>query len=156
MSHTPPTEVTDVLGRTLPVKHTWPDGSWECPHCGYGYSPDRGPCKGRAQGYRTDCGDGLHCQDPACFANPHFPAEEARKRLAEAERRRAEEQARQRNAEQALKRAEQERDARAQKLAEVRVEAEQRGACVRCALKDAPWRVKYVKHRAKCPLEGRR
>lgn len=146
-----PEHVTDVLGNVRPVKHAWPDGSWECPFCGYGYDPKRGPCKGRAAGYHTDCGTGQHCQNPACFANPHYPVDRARQELAAHERRKAEEAARLRDLESARKRAESERAALAQKLAEIRVEAEQRGACVRCALADAPYRVKFVKHRTVCP-----
>ena len=156
-----PSQVTDILGRSLPVARSWPDGSWECPHCGYGYDPSRGPCKGRAMGYRTDCTSdelpveqrGIHCQNPACFANPHYPVEEARTRLAEQARRAGDERARQRNHEAAMERIAQGQAARAKALADVRAIAVERGCCVRCALKDAPYRVKYVKHRAKCPLE---
>jgi len=155
-----PTHITDVLGTTLPVKLSWLDGSWECPHCSYGYDPARGPCKGRAQGYRTDCTSaelpveqrGVHCQNPACFANPHYPVEEARKRIDEHNRRKAEETSRQRNHEWAAQQREQGRIARVARLAEIRTEAIGKGCCVRCALKDAPYRVKYVKHRVKCPL----
>jgi len=156
-----PSHVTDVLGKTLPVTHTWPDGSWECPHCCTAYSPKQGPCRGRAIGYRTDCASdalpieqrGVHCQNPACFANPHYPVEDARVRLAEHARREAEDAARQRNHESAMKRIAEGKIARDVRLAEIRAEAIERGCCVRCALKDAPYRVKYVKHRVKCPLE---
>lgn len=156
-----PAHITDVLGKTLPVTHTWPDGSWECPHCCTAYSPKQGPCRGRAIGYRTDCASdalpieqrGVHCQNPACFANPHYPVEDARARLAEHARRKAEDTARQRNHESAMKRIAEGKIARDVRLAEIRAEAIERGCCVRCALKDAPYRVKYVKHRVKCPLE---
>ncbi len=156
-----PSHITDVLGKTLPVTHTWPNGSWECPHCGYGYDHSRGPCKGRAMGYRADCTSdelpveqrGIHCQNPACFANPHYPVEEARTRLAEHARRKAEDAARQLNHESTMKRIAKEKIARDARIAEIRAEAIERGCCVRCALKDAHYRVKYVKHRVKCPLE---
>ena len=175
-----PSHVTDVLGKTLPVTHTWPDGSWECPHCCTAYSPKQGPCRGRAIGYHTDCHAvrhapdasyeqqlrdigahealppsalGVHCQNPACFANPHYPVEDARTRLAEHARRKAEDAARQRNHESAMKRIAEGKIARDARLAEIRAEAIGRGCCIRCALKDAPYRVKYVKHRMKCPLE---
>ncbi len=155
-----PSHVTDVLGKTLPVTHTWPDGSWECPHCCTAYSPKQGPCRGRAIGYRTDCASdalpieqrGVHCQNPACFANPHYPVEDARVRLAEHARREAEDAARQRNHESAMKRIAEGKIARDVRLAEIRAEAIERGCCVRCALKDAPYRVKYVKHRGNCTL----
>lgn len=55
------TQVTDVLGRVRDVQRTWPDGSWECPFCGYGFSAERGLCRGQKQGYREDCGNGEHC-----------------------------------------------------------------------------------------------
>lgn len=151
-----PSSVTDVLGRTRTVAHTWPDGSWECPFCGYGFDPKRGLCKGTAAGYRTACGDGNHCQNPACFANPHYPVERAREELAAAERRKTEDETRKRNREAAMRRATQDKQARDQRASEIRVEAERQGACVRCALKDAPYRVKYIKHRVRCPLEPRR
>lgn len=156
-----PSHITDVLGKMLPVTRTWPDGSWECPHCCTAYSPKQGPCRGRATGYRTDCASaelpveqrGIHCQNPACFANPHYPVEEARTRLAEHARRKAEDTARQRNHELAMQRIAEGKIAREARLAEIRAEAIGRGCCVRCALKDAPYRVKYVKHRVKCPLD---
>lgn len=146
-------QITDVLGRTRAVAHSWPDGSWECPFCAYAYDPKRGKCRGRAAGYHTDCGEGEHCQNPACFANPHYPVERAREALTTDERRKKEEAARIRDAESARRRAEQDREVRVAKIAAIRAEAEQGGACVRCALKDAPYRTKFVKHRRKCPLE---
>lgn len=156
-----PSHITNVLGRSLPVERTWPDGSWECPHCGYGYDPARDKCKDQAMGYRTDCTSdelpaeqrGIHCQNPACFANPHYPVEEALARLAEHARCKAEDAARQRNHESARQCITDGKIARNARLAEIRAEAIGKGCCVRCALKDAPYRVKYVKHRVKCPLE---
>lgn len=151
-----PIEVMDVLGNVRLVKHTWSDGSWECPFCSYGYNPKYGPCKGKAAGYHTDCGAGEHCQNPACFANPHYPVERARQELAAHERRKAEEAARIRIHEDAMRRIEADRKARDAKLAAIRAEADSKGACIRCALKDAPYRVKFVKHRGTCPLDKSR
>ena len=148
-----PTEIVDVLGRIRPVVHAWSDGSWECPFCGYGYNPKSGPCKGIAAGYQADCVHREHCQNPACCANPHYPVERAREDLDVEEQRAAEAKARERNHEATMKRIAQEQQAREQKIANIRAEAAKLGACVRCALKDATWRVKYVKHRIKCPLQ---
>lgn len=149
-----PTQITDVLGRIRDVKHTWPDGSWECPFCFAGFDPSRGPCRGRTQGYREDCGKGEHCQNPACFANPHYPVERAREVMAAEERRRAEEAQRIEIAEFQRKYAEEQAAERREKIAAIRAEAESRGFCVRCALKDAPYRTpKYIKHRTRCPFD---
>ena len=148
-----PTQITDVLGRVRDVRHTWPDGSWECPFCFAGFDPSRGPCRGKAQGYREDCGSGEHCQNPACFANPHYPVERAREVMAAEERRRAEEQQRIEIVEFRRKYAEEQATERREKIAAIRAEAQSRGACVQCALKDAPDRTpKYIKHRTRCPL----
>ena len=148
-----PTQITDVLGRVRDVKHTWPDGSWECPFCFSGFDPSRGPCRGQAQGYREDCGKGDHCQNPACFANPHYPVERARELMHAEERRQFEEACRKDIAEFRRKYAEEQATERREKLAAIRAEADKRGACVQCALKDAPYRTpKYTRHRTRCPL----
>ena len=150
------TQITDVLGRVRDVQRTWPDGSWECPFCGYGYSVERGPCKGQTQGYREDCSNGEHCQNPACFANPHYPVERAREVLANEERKRAEEAQRLENLRIRREYAEEQARARAEKIRGVQKEAQARGACIRCALKDAPYcEPKFIKHRTRCPLESR-
>lgn len=146
-----PSSVFDVLGRERLVEHTWPDGSWECPFCGYGYDPKRGACRGTAMGYRTDCGNGEHCQNPACFANPHYPVERAREELAAAEQRRAADEARKRDHEAKMQQLAEDRKAREQQMSDIRAEAGRRGACVRCALKDAPYRVKFIVHKKACP-----
>lgn len=150
------TQVTDVLGRVRDVQRTWPDGSWECPFCGYGFSAERGLCRGQKQGYREDCGNGEHCQNPACFANPHYPVERAREVLATEERKRAEEAQRLENLRSRREYAEEAAAERRAKIHAIRKEAESRGACIRCALKDAPYREpKFIKHRTRCPLEPR-
>ena len=151
-----PTQVTDVLGRVRDVQRTWPDGSWECPFCGSAYDPRRGFCRGQKQGYREDCGDGEHCQNPACFANPHYPVERAREVLANEERKRAEEAQRVEIAEFRRRYAEEQAAERRAKIQSIRTEAQARGACIRCALKDAPYREpKFIKHRTRCPLDLR-
>lgn len=129
-----PMQITDV-GRVRDVKHTWSEGAWECPFCFSGYDPSRGPCRGQAQGYREDCGKGEHCQNPACFANPHYPVERAREAMAAEERRRAEEASRAEIAEFRKRYAEEQAAERRAKTEAIRKEAESRGACIRCALK---------------------
>lgn len=149
----PPAEVVDVLGRVRPVVRTYVGGEWECPFCRYGVDPSR-PCPGRLGGYAADCSGAAHCQNPACFANVHYPIDRAREDLAAAERREREEARRKRDREAAAQRAEDDRHAREARVEAIRNEARERGACVRCAMHDT-YRVKFVKHRGPCPRERR-
>ena len=72
--------------------------------------------------------------------------------VAATERKRAEEAQRAEIAEFRRKYAEEQAAERREKIAAIRTEAESRGACVRCALKDAPYRTpKYIRHRTRCP-----
>ena len=74
--------------------------------------------------------------------------------MAAEERRRAEEQQRIEIVEFRRKYAEEQATERREKIAAIRAEAQSRGACVQCALKDAPDRTpKYIKHRTRCPLD---
>ncbi len=150
-----PVEITDVIGRTRPVVHSWPDGSWECPFSHSGVNVRRDLCAGPgASGYRGGACGKVHCHAPGCVANPHYPPDRARADVVEAERREKEEAQRKRDREWAARRAEEDRQTREEQRKEIRQEAEARGACVRCALKDAPFRTKFVKHRkpGACPL----
>ncbi len=146
-------KAVDVLGRCRHILHEWDNGAWECPFCFSGVEPVA--CRGRAAGYGVEC-SAVHCQNPACFANPHYPAATARAKLDEAEAREREEAQRKRNHADAVKRGEESRAARAARAVEIRNEARTRGACERCALHDSEFRApKYVKHRGPCPRERR-
>lgn len=73
--------------------------------------------------------------------------------MAAEERRRAEEASRAEIAEFRKRYAEEQAAERRAKTEAIRKEAESRSACVRCALKDAPYHTpKYIKHRTRCPL----
>jgi hypothetical protein len=128
--------VIDCLGRELVVISAYPDGSYNCPSCGYGVRPEE-----------------PHCQNPCCYTRPGFPAETARQWEAEREARKAAELERARNAE-ANRRAHEEykRDREAAIVAAL-AEAKRKGACSTCTLYSfrhgGP--VKYTKHRGICP-----
>ncbi len=145
-------EITDVLGRTRTVDKVFDDGSWNCPFCNYAVNPSQ-TCRGRAAGYRNDCGTVAHCQNPACSANPHNPAEWVREQEAEAERQKREERARETRMAEAVKRAQEDREARAAATESLRQVAIKTGACVRCALHPSNYKKKLVKHRGPCPRE---
>ena len=142
--------VIDVLGRTRPIEKIWPDGSYNCPFCMAAVEANR-----KCVGYPGGCSYGTHCQNRACFANPHYPVDRARREYAEHERRREEEAQRAANREWSNRYAEEQRRERAAQIDAIAKEAQTRGACVRCALKDAPYRTKFVKHRGACPLSKR-
>ncbi len=149
----PPENITDVLGRFRPVARVWDGGAWQCPFCFSAVEPVE--CRGRAAGYGAEC-SAVHCQNPACFANAHYPAATAREKLAEAEARDREDAQRKRNHAAAMARGEESRAARAARTVEIRAEARTRGACERCALHDSEFRApKYTKHRGACPRERR-
>jgi hypothetical protein len=125
-------EVVDCLGRKR-LADPYPDGSYNCPFCWAAVRPADGGCP-----------------NPACVARPGFPAETAREWLAKEEAKR-EEDARRAWQEQHAKDRATERE---QKRQEAIVEANQRGACLRC-LFDRYGRVKFVKHRKPCPNGAR-
>ncbi len=143
-----PTEITDVLGRTRPVVYSYEDGSWNCPFC---FSA---VVSGERCHWDRACVSG-HCNNPACFANAHYPAHTARERLAEAEAKEREERERKANHAWAMKRAEEDAQARAAAREALRQKAIEIGACVRCALDRSNYRGKLVKHRGACPKERR-
>lgn len=133
--------VTDVLGETRQIEKVWPSGEYECPFCHY-------PAKSVATG----------CQNPACSASEHAisHADQTRpvfeKHRQAAEERKAEESRRQRDREWYERNREDQRLEREKKTNDIVEQARAKGACVRCALKSAPYRVKFIKHRGKCPL----
>ncbi len=146
-------EITDVLGRVRTVEKVYPDGSWNCPFCFSAVGVDRDVRDAQRHYTGGGCGK-THCQNPACFANPHYPPDRARAEVAAAEARAREEASRKEVHRWAMARAEEARQARAAHKAEVRAEAEKRGACVSCALHSLRFGAavaKFTKHRAVCP-----
>lgn len=131
--------ITDVLGRERPADKVWPDGSYNCPFCWAAVFPDKRPCP-----------------NPACTANPGYPIERAREELARQEQREKERREREKLEDWRREYAEQRHQERLAVLTNIQSEAMRRGACVDCALKDAPYRTKYVKHRTTCPLKRAR
>lgn len=123
-------EITDILGATRPVLHTWPDGSHECPFCGYA-----------ARG---------QCENPACSAckwatpaNRHHFEEKAREQATRA----AEEAQRKRNHEIAMRRIEEDRQARLAAVRELSEQVRIAGGCWECSYR----RGKVLRHRGECP-----
>lgn len=151
-------QITDVLGRVRPVEKVYPAGEWNCPFCWAAVSPERDVCLAARGTYMTDCDSGVHCPNPACFANPHYPVDRARAELAEAEERAREEARRKEIHEWAMKRAEEDRQARAANTDSVRAQAEAKGACAPCALFSLRFGAavaKFTKHRGACPRARR-
>ena len=143
--------VVDVLGNVRPKGHAYPGGDWNCPFCGAAVLTPNDeryrPC--------TYCKE-VHCQNPACHANPHYPVERARANVAKDEARKAEEQEREKNRVWRQNYAEEQRKERETTTNEIIREAEKRGACVRHALLGFPYqKAKFVKHRGPCPLGGK-
>ena len=133
--------ITDVMGRSRPVDRVYDDGSWNCPFCFSAVRLSEGWCHG-----------------PGCFANPSYPVDRAREELKKAEARDREDAQRKANHAFAMKRAEEDRQARAAHVEGIRQEAQERGACVRCALHSVRFGgmlAKFTKHRGACPLERR-
>jgi hypothetical protein len=128
--------VVDALGRELVVIQAYPDGSYNCPSCHYA-----------VQAHEP------HCQNPACFTRPGYPAADQAKREAEeVERKRAEAQ-RRRDHELAIQRHDDEVKRRLARDREIIAAAEASGACVRCALESVRYGrpLKLTKHRKACP-----
>ena len=148
--------ITDVLGRVRPVDKVYPAGEWNCPFCWAAVSPERDACRGRAGGYAADCSGETHCPNPACLANPHYPVARAREELAAAEAKAEEDRQRAEIHRGVMARAEEARQARTAHQAEVRARAEERGACVSCALHSLRFgsaEAKFTRHRSPgaCP-----
>lgn len=123
--------VVDCLGTILQVLQAYPDGSYNCPSCGYGVKASE-----------------PNCQNPACFTRPGYPPDVARKQLAEHATRKADEKRRQHDHETAIERAIQwHRDRSAQQATFIEL-AKTMGKCPKCALHYS----KLVKHRGICPL----
>jgi hypothetical protein len=142
-------EVRDVLGNVRPKGHVYPNGDWNCPFCGAAVMT---PADER---YRP-CGacDKVHCQNPGCHANPHYPVERAREDVRRAEARKAEEREREETSRWREQHAAEQRKERETRQNEIIQEAKKRGACVRHALLNFPYQPpKFVKHRGPCPLE---
>jgi hypothetical protein len=126
--------ITSVLGVTLQVDKTWPDGSFECPFCHYAVFAPRD-----------------RCDNPSCPASAWAtPAnrqrfQEAHDR-AEAERQRETE--RRRNHEIAMRRITKEREARDEATRAWYAKVRAFRGCPRCSDQH---RDKVVRHRGKCP-----
>lgn len=131
--------VRDCLGRERAIEKRWPDGSYNCPFCGYATRGEAG------------------CPNPACFArvDPPFPVEMAREMLAKVEERERELVERIERHKRALARIESDKAAMFDRCRQISTEAESRGACVHCALESARFgrTPKYTKHRNGCPRE---
>lgn len=132
--------ITDCLGRERETVHVWPDGSYECPFCGYG----------------VEIGTAA-CRNPACFATPGFSPERAREQLAQQEAREAEEHSKVAVAAFRESYARERRETEAKKRTELAAECATRGACARC-LFAAGWEYRaprFIKHRKVCPRTSR-
>jgi hypothetical protein len=129
--------VTLPTGDSRPIESVDTQGAFMCPWCG-------GPVFPKDKAWAT-----RQCANPACLAYPGLSTDYVRAEQARREQRRQEEEDRRRSNE--AMRAYFERDKReeAERWAEVRAEAEKRGACVACLYR-SQWRYgtpKYVKHR---------
>lgn len=136
----PDMTICNVLGETREAHDVYPDGSWNCPFCSSANYPGDAPCR-----------------NPGCEASKYANAERI---LAERDR------------QVALVREAAERQARAEWAAQYQVEqtqarvefqqsvitmAQERKACVRCALESTHHgfrrEAKYTRHRGQCPRE---
>lgn len=134
--------VVDCLGRMRAPAKLFPDGSYNCPFCGY--SVRGGSEEAKAQ----------RCQNPACFARlTPYPAELAQEHLAAEAARKKSETDRIAQAREASERAAQREREEQARTAEILAEAERRGACKTCALHSARYGLapKYTKHKKACP-----
>lgn len=138
--------VRNILGEERAVEHAYPDGSYECPFCHYAV---QGTLRG--------------CPNPACTARVDertgeldYPRERAERERTASGARASEEAERLANVEWSRQWREDQRTEQAARRMDVEKEAIARGACVRCALKDFPYRPPvFTKHRKECPLEVR-
>ena len=130
-----------ILGDERIVRQMWPDGSFTCPFCGSAVRATERPCP-----------------NPWCDASPYYSAERLQAERDKRAARENEEYQRKRNHAWAMERITREREERDQLYTDVRATAEQRGACVRCALHSLRYgaqEAKYTKHRNGCP-QGRK
>ena len=130
------TTITTVLGDSREAKRTYPDGSFDCPYCTY---PIIAPV--------------TQCSNPWCEAHPKLSAEaliaiRADKAAHAAEVSRWEAMNRIRIA-AAAQRAEAHRQWEREQVAE----AKRRGACLRCLFQSGWERVKFIRHRGRCPKQ---
>lgn len=125
-------EITSILGETRPILKTWPDGSHECPFCGYPACPA--------------------CENPACPASVHATAANRRwfEAAAAAEALLREAEARRRNYEIAVLRISREQAELGERRADWYAWVSACGACHRCS---NMYSERIVRHREKCPKE---
>jgi hypothetical protein len=129
-----PITLTDILGETREIVFTWPDGSFQCPFCGYASR------------------DGV-CDNPACSAS-HWATPGNRHHFQEmkdrTERERAESAERRRNHEIAMRRIEEDNRARGQRRAEFIARVREAGGCLLCS---DEYHDKVRRHRKGCPKD---
>lgn len=132
-------DITSVLGVTKSVMHTWPDGSFECPHCCTAvFTPAE------------------LCDNPACPASKWAtPANRAR--FQEAQDRHdtqvRQEQERKRYHEIAMKRIAEDNERARQVRREFIIRVRDAGGCLRCS---DQYHNRIRRHRGGCPKENKR
>ena len=142
-----PVNVTDVLDRTRPVAHTYPDdGSYDCPFCACAVIAPKS-----------------QCENPGCPASTYALAhpESCRQAFADRERRDAEHRAevdrRTATHRWALEYIAAGNAERAEWTAAQYTEQARRGTCRRCLKPDAfRHQARFVKHRGPCPEKEQR
>lgn len=138
-ANNPVVEVADVLGRVRLVKQTYPEGSYECPFCGYPVI--------------IKIGEPALCDHGWCTANPAMPVAAAQKIVDDLAKARAETEARNAEHERRMNWIESERMARQTRInEEIRV-AREDGYCLACLYKGPGGKVKHVRHKRpeNCP-----
>lgn len=134
-------QVTNVLGETLPVTHTFEDGSYSCPHCDY-------PIVIGSSNWIVGS-----CNNPVCSANPSTRAETViRQRERAAQQERAKANAKSREESIRLTMAARAADHKQWEQEQI-AEARRKGCCLRCLFAPGWKRVKFIKHRTTCPKE---
>lgn len=133
----------NVLGIAREITRTYPDGSYDCPHCGYAVHVrlHQGCDNG-------SCAASTHALANPAVTRPIFAAiETKRQQLA------AEERQRQLNHEWAMERIEEERAERERIRNHVALKAKSKGACVECALHSIRYGgpPHFTVHRKPCP-----
>ncbi len=128
------TQITSILGVTKDIRHTWPDGSFECPHCCTAvFAPNE------------------RCDNPACSASK-WATPANRERFQAAQDRHDEdmrrEQERKRNHEIAMRRITEDRERSMQARAEFVARVRAVNGCVRCS---DQYHDRVRRHRGACP-----
>ncbi len=133
--------ITDCLGRERSPDHTYEDGSWNCPFC-----------MAAVQAGSVEHAE-RRCPNPACFARGDFPVDRARALIEADDMRKVEEAARVRRVNEGIAAQAARMQADRERRHEVTLEAEDVGACVRCALESIRYgrALKLTKHRKQCP-----